>query len=154
MRPREPIGSGAVESCIRRVVNLRMKSPSTFWDEENAEGIMHLRALYKSGRWDETFMQALDCRAIPGAAYGARKWECDLRCRTRCEIHQWHSWGRVYHQSKSQSPATQPQREIQVSLSPQSGNGYSRHPEFTWHPPYVLHVALVFHLWLSYPSQS
>ena len=67
-RCRLPIGSGAVESCIRRVVNLRMKSPSTFWDEENAEGFMHLRALYKSGRWDETFMQTLEAQAIPEAA--------------------------------------------------------------------------------------
>jgi hypothetical protein len=67
-RCRLPIGSGAVESCIRRVVNLRMKSPSTFWDEENAEGFMHLRALYKSGRWDEIFMQTLEGQAIPEAA--------------------------------------------------------------------------------------
>ena len=48
-----PIGSGAVESAVRRVVNLRMKSASILWTEGHAEGILHLRAHTKSGRWDE-----------------------------------------------------------------------------------------------------
>jgi len=48
-----PIGSGAVESAVRRVVNLRMKGASIVWTEENAEGILHLRAHAKSGRWEE-----------------------------------------------------------------------------------------------------
>lgn len=48
-----PIGSGAVESAVRRVVNLRMKSASVLWTEEHAEGILHLRAHSKAGRWDE-----------------------------------------------------------------------------------------------------
>jgi len=48
-----PIGSGAVESAVRRVVNLRMKGASIVWTEEHAEGILHLRAHAKSGRWDE-----------------------------------------------------------------------------------------------------
>lgn len=46
-----PIGSGAVESAVRRVVNLRMKGASIAWTEEHAEGILHLRAHAKSGRW-------------------------------------------------------------------------------------------------------
>lgn len=48
-----PIGSGAVESAVRRVVNLRLKSASTVWKEESAEGVMHLRAYSKAGRWQE-----------------------------------------------------------------------------------------------------
>lgn len=48
-----PIGSGAVESAVRRVVNLRMKGASIWWTEEHAEGILHLRAHAKSGRWQE-----------------------------------------------------------------------------------------------------
>ena len=40
-----PIGSGAVESAVRRVVNLRMKSASVLWTEEHAEGILHLRPM-------------------------------------------------------------------------------------------------------------
>lgn len=67
-RCRLPLGSGAVESCIRRVVNLRMKSPSIFWREENAEGFLHLRSLYKSGRWDETILQTLENQAMLEAA--------------------------------------------------------------------------------------
>ena len=48
-----PNGSGAVESAVRRVVNLRMKGASICWTEDNAEGLLHLRAHAKSGRWDE-----------------------------------------------------------------------------------------------------
>ena len=32
-----PIGSGAVESAIRRVINLRLKAPGSFWREDTAE---------------------------------------------------------------------------------------------------------------------
>lgn len=60
-----PLGSGAIESCVRRVVNLRMKGPGIFWKEENAEGFLHLRSYFKSGRWDEMLMRILDFNAIP-----------------------------------------------------------------------------------------
>lgn len=48
-----PIGSGAVESSVRRVINLRLKGASITWTEEHAEGVLHLRAHAKSGRWRE-----------------------------------------------------------------------------------------------------
>jgi hypothetical protein len=47
-----PIGSGAVESGIRRVVNLRLKGPGIFWHEEVADAMLLLRSYYKAGRWD------------------------------------------------------------------------------------------------------
>jgi hypothetical protein len=48
-----PRGSGAVESGIRRVINLRLKNNATFWYEENAEIMLQLRAQVISRRWDE-----------------------------------------------------------------------------------------------------
>ena len=48
-----PIGSGQVESAVRRVVNLRFKAPGSFWREMTVSGLMHLRAAFKAGRWDE-----------------------------------------------------------------------------------------------------
>ena len=48
-----PIGSGQVESAVRRVVNLRFKAPGSFWREPTVTGLMHLRAAFKAGRWDE-----------------------------------------------------------------------------------------------------
>lgn len=39
-RRKLPVGSGAIESAIRRVINLRMKGNSIFWNEENAEGML------------------------------------------------------------------------------------------------------------------
>ncbi len=47
-----PIGSGAVESAIRRVINLRLKGAGIFWYRENAEAMLMLRAYYKAGRWN------------------------------------------------------------------------------------------------------
>ena len=47
-----PIGSGSVESAIRRVVNLRLKGPCIFWCKENAEAILLLRCYWKAGRWN------------------------------------------------------------------------------------------------------
>ena len=52
---RLPMGSGAIESTIRRVINLRLKGNSIYWTEENAEAVFQLRAAVVSGRWDEVF---------------------------------------------------------------------------------------------------
>jgi hypothetical protein len=47
-----PIGSGAIESAIRRVVNLRLKGPCIFWCKGHAEELLMLRSYYKSGQWN------------------------------------------------------------------------------------------------------
>lgn len=49
---RLPIGSGGVESGIRRVVNMRLKGPGIFWKEEFADAMLLLRSYYKAGRWN------------------------------------------------------------------------------------------------------
>jgi len=46
-----PIGSGAVESGVRRIVNQRLKGNSIYWLEDHAEALLHLRAQLKTGRW-------------------------------------------------------------------------------------------------------
>ena len=48
-----PIGSGAIESTIRRVINLRLKGNGIHWTEDNAEAVFQLRAAVVSGRWEE-----------------------------------------------------------------------------------------------------
>jgi hypothetical protein len=50
-----PIGSGPMESAIRRVINLRMKGNGIFWLEDNAEAMIMLRSFYKAGRWNDLF---------------------------------------------------------------------------------------------------
>lgn len=47
-----PTGSGHVESAIRRVINLRLKAPGTFWLKEMAECFLYLRSQLISGRWN------------------------------------------------------------------------------------------------------
>lgn len=46
-----PCGSGCVESAIRRVINLRLKAPGTFWTIDMAEAFLYLRSQLISGRW-------------------------------------------------------------------------------------------------------
>lgn len=57
---RVPCGSGAMESTVRRVVNLRMKSNAKFWLVENAQAILLMRSYLKAGRFDDlvTWSQA------------------------------------------------------------------------------------------------
>mgnify|MGYP000564925865 FL=1 len=47
-----PLGSGAIESAIRRVINLRLKSNAIYWLEENAEAMFALRASLLTDRWE------------------------------------------------------------------------------------------------------
>lgn len=48
-----PIGSGAIESLIRQVVNLRLKSTGKFWLEEHAEVILLGRCQWAAGAWEQ-----------------------------------------------------------------------------------------------------
>jgi len=54
-----PIGSGGMESAVRRVVNLRMKGNSIFWLEKHAEAVLHMRAHLMAGRWDQMVLDAI-----------------------------------------------------------------------------------------------
>ncbi len=58
-----PMGSGAIESAIRRVINLRLKGNGIYWTEENAEAVFQLRAAVVSGRWDEILEHTSDSMA-------------------------------------------------------------------------------------------
>jgi hypothetical protein len=57
-----PCGSGHVESAIRRVINLRLKAPGTFWLKEMAECFLFLRSQVISGRWKNFYRKF----TIPG----------------------------------------------------------------------------------------
>ena len=59
-----PIGSGAIESAVRRVVNLRLKGNSKFWLEENAESMLLFRCYLKADRFDDLFDWSLTS-AVP-----------------------------------------------------------------------------------------
>jgi hypothetical protein len=58
-----PCGSGAIESAIRRVINLRLKGNSIFWEEENAEAMLALRGLVLTGRWNQEFAKITESLA-------------------------------------------------------------------------------------------
>jgi hypothetical protein len=64
MAMKMPIGSGAIESTVRRVVNLRLKGPSIFWCRASAEAILLLRSYYKAGRWNLLKHMATSHRAL------------------------------------------------------------------------------------------
>lgn len=48
-----PLGSGAIESNIRRVVNRRLKGNAIYWREETAEAMLQIRAQVLTNRWDQ-----------------------------------------------------------------------------------------------------
>jgi hypothetical protein len=58
-----PMGSGAIESAIRRVVNQRLKGNGIIWLKENAEAMLVLRAVVLTDRWDETFARVRSAMA-------------------------------------------------------------------------------------------
>jgi len=49
-----PIGSGAIESTIRRSINLRLKGNSIYWEESNAEAVLAVRSLILANQWEST----------------------------------------------------------------------------------------------------
>lgn len=58
-----PCGSGAIESAIRRVINLRLKSNAIYWLPENAEGMFAIRALILCDRWEATLSRVRQAMA-------------------------------------------------------------------------------------------
>jgi len=48
-----PCGSGAVESLIRQVVNLRLKSNGMHWLRENGEAFLHARCQWAAHQWSD-----------------------------------------------------------------------------------------------------
>lgn len=70
-----PLGSGAIESSIRRVINQRLKGNGIFWREHTAEAILQVRAQVISGRWDER----LATKRAYERRHGRRGWRRDPR---------------------------------------------------------------------------
>jgi hypothetical protein len=60
-----PIGSGAIESLIRQVVNLRLKGNGKFWLPESAEIILHGRCQWAAGQWDQFCQRVLTSGIAP-----------------------------------------------------------------------------------------
>jgi len=61
---RVPLGSGVIESAVRRVINLRLKGPGIIWEEENVEKMLHMRAQMKLGSWNRFVTNALNYNVI------------------------------------------------------------------------------------------
>ncbi len=59
-----PRGSGAMESMVRRVVNLRMKSNAKFWLLASAEAMLLMRSYLNAGRFDDLIDWTMS-KAVP-----------------------------------------------------------------------------------------
>ncbi len=59
-----PLGSGVIESAVRRVINLRLKGSGIIWEEENVEKMLHMRAQMKLGDWNRFVTNALNYNVI------------------------------------------------------------------------------------------
>ena len=60
-----PLGSGAVESLLRQVVNLRIKGAGKFWLVEHAEIMLQARCQWAAGRWDHFCDSILTAHLCP-----------------------------------------------------------------------------------------
>jgi hypothetical protein len=60
-----PIGSGAIESLMRQVVNLRLKGAGKFWLKEHAKIILHARCQWAAGTWSTFCDSILTSRLYP-----------------------------------------------------------------------------------------
>jgi hypothetical protein len=58
-----PLGSGAIESAVRRVINLRLKGNGITWLEDNAEAMLVIRANVLCNRWEETLARVVQSMA-------------------------------------------------------------------------------------------
>lgn len=57
-----PCGSGAIESSIRRVINLRLKSNAMFWKKENGEAMLQIRSHVVPDQWDKSMKELSEFR--------------------------------------------------------------------------------------------
>ncbi len=48
-----PIGSGVAEGACRHLVKDRMEGTGMRWTVAGAQAMLHLRAVYLNGHWDE-----------------------------------------------------------------------------------------------------
>lgn len=68
-----PCGSGAIESGIRRVINLRLKSNAMFWKIEHAESMLQVRSQVVPDQWDSAMSELSEFRRTE--AYDGWQWE-------------------------------------------------------------------------------
>lgn len=71
-----PCGSGAIESSIRRVINLRLKSNAMFWKAENAELMLQIRCQVVTDHWDTAMANLAEFRRTQAPADW--RWEPQL----------------------------------------------------------------------------
>ena len=95
-----PRGSGAVESAIRRVINLRIKGASIYWLPESVDAILLLRSFYKSGRWNCLQRMAMTPVGVSAFRRGERKDD-----RTQEYLRQWSGGEGVLYIGKAQEKA-------------------------------------------------
>lgn len=60
-----PIGSGAIESLIRQVINLRIKSTGKFWLKHHAEVMLLGRCHWAAGAWEQFCSDILNAGLSP-----------------------------------------------------------------------------------------
>lgn len=73
-----PCGSGAIESSIRRVINLRLKSNAMFWKSENAESMLQVRSQVIPDQWDTAMVDLAEFNR----AYASDDWRWEPRPMT------------------------------------------------------------------------
>jgi hypothetical protein len=61
-----PIGSGAIESCAKNLIQQRQTQAGMRWSAPGAQTVASLRALHRSGRWAAFWHSQPQLRLLPG----------------------------------------------------------------------------------------
>ena len=80
-----PLGSGAIESNIRRVINMRMKGNSIYWREDRGEAMLQIRAQVLTNRWDERLVELRRLQSNDSRT-GWRWAPQDMSSKTECAV--------------------------------------------------------------------
>jgi hypothetical protein len=60
-----PIGSGAIESTAKNLIQVRQTQAGMRWSVPGAQAVASLRALHRSGRWEPFWQSQPQCRSHP-----------------------------------------------------------------------------------------
>lgn len=81
-----PCGSGAIESSIRRVINLRLKSNAMFWMSSNSESMLQVRSQVVPDQWDRAMSELSEFRRT--VAHDGYQWEpAPMSCKVEDSQH-------------------------------------------------------------------
>ncbi len=153
-----PLGSGAVESANKLVVEARLKGAGMHWASRHVNPLLALRTAVCSGRWDEAWAQIDDYRRRQAQASRQQRAQA-VRAGTATPVgnrpgvvadppprSQALEPGRTRHAPPAAAEAIPPRPKDDRAGDPPVVTDVATHPKQPWRPP-------PDHPWRRYPAR-